>query len=137
MNDAPVTTSGTGRRTGDRIEIAGDYQYRAIHDGGAIQRFWHQSKLLLIDRLLRPAGGEKGTSLKELKACADTAHYGRPILLEDREGVLAEAYAPAPGSAEGGITVVFVQPDGVVAEVVHAPRAGPELTEKVRALRSG
>lgn len=85
----------------------------------------------------RPAGGEKGTSLKELKACADTAHYGRPILLEDREGVLAEAYAPAPGSAEGGITVVFVQPDGVVAEVVHAPRAGPELTEKVRALRSG
>jgi len=85
----------------------------------------------------RPAGGEKGTSLKELKACADTAHYGRPILIEDRDGLLAEAYAPAPGSAEGGITAVFVQPDGVVGEIVHAPRVGPELTEKVRALRSG
>ncbi|MGP4030009.1 hypothetical protein [Actinomadura sp. 3N407] len=88
----------------------------------------------------RPAGDKKGTSLKELRACAGTAHYGTPLILEDREGVLAEAYASAPGSpgaAASGITAVFVQPDGVVNEVVQAPRAGPELTEKIQALRSG
>lgn len=85
----------------------------------------------------RPAGDEKGTSLKELKACAGTAHYGKPLVLEDRDGVLAGAYAPAPGSAEGAVTAVFVQPDGVVGEVVHGPRPGAELTEKVRALSSG
>jgi 2-polyprenyl-3-methyl-5-hydroxy-6-metoxy-1,4-benzoquinol methylase len=55
----PVTTSQTGRRMGDRIAIAGDYQHRAIHEGGAVQRFWHQSKLLLIERLLRPAAGQR------------------------------------------------------------------------------
>lgn len=88
----------------------------------------------------RPAGGEKGISLKELKSCAGTAHYGAPLVLEDREGVLAKAYAPAPGSRESvgaGLTAVFVQPDGVVSEVVRNPHAGPELNEKVRALRSG
>ncbi|XRQ11042.1 hypothetical protein ACN3XK_09160 [Actinomadura welshii] len=86
----------------------------------------------------RPAGDGKGTSLKELKACAGTAHYGKPLVLEDRAGVLAKAYAPAPGSQGGaGVTAVFVQPDGVVSEVMQGPRAGPELSEKVRALRSG
>lgn len=59
MIGAPVTTTQTGRKMGDRIEIAGDYQHRALHDGGAIQRFWHQSKLLLIDTLLRPAAGQR------------------------------------------------------------------------------
>lgn len=54
-----AVTSQTGRRMGDKIAIAGDYQHRAIHDGGAVQRFWHQSKLLLIERLLRPAAGQR------------------------------------------------------------------------------
>ncbi|TDC45921.1 hypothetical protein E1281_29165 [Actinomadura sp. KC345] len=88
----------------------------------------------------RPAGDEKKTSLKELKACAGTAHYGAPLILDDGEGVLAKAYAAAPGSAGAagtGLTAVFVQPDGVVSEVVQGPETGPELTEKVRALRSG
>ena len=87
----------------------------------------------------RPADDVQPTSLKELKACAGTAHYGKPLVLEDRKGLLASAYAPAPGSPEaaGGITAVFVQPDGVVKDVVHAPKAGPELTEKLRALRTG
>ncbi|TDE35026.1 hypothetical protein [Actinomadura sp. 6K520] len=85
----------------------------------------------------RPAGDKKAMPLKELKACAGTAHYGKPLVLEDRQGVLAGAYAPAEGAAGSGVTAVFVRPDGVVGDVVQGPRAGPELTEKVRALKSG
>ncbi len=33
------------RRLGDRVEIPGDYQYRALHYGPAPQRFWHWAKL--------------------------------------------------------------------------------------------
>lgn len=42
------------RREGDRVDISGDYQYRAINQGNAIQRFWHFSKILAIDTLLPP-----------------------------------------------------------------------------------
>ncbi|MFA1551368.1 hypothetical protein [Actinomadura chokoriensis] len=88
----------------------------------------------------RPAGGGKATSLKELKACAGTAHDGAPLILEDREGVLAAAYAPEPGTpgpTGTGLTAVFVEPDGVVTEIVRAPRPGPKLTGRVEALGTG
>ncbi|TDB72039.1 hypothetical protein E1264_42120 [Actinomadura sp. KC216] len=88
----------------------------------------------------RPAGGKKGTPLKELKACAGTAHEGVPQVLEDRKGVLATAYAPPPGTpgpVATGLTAVFVQLDGVVREVVRAPQPGPELAGKVKALQTG
>ncbi|WP_067459340.1 hypothetical protein [Actinomadura macra] len=137
----------------------------------------------------RPAGGRQGLSLKELRACAGTAHNGTPLIVEDRKAILANAYAPAanasplppssgataptrspsaspsatppasptmssavpptasppvspltsppPGPRLAGLTAVFVQPDGVVNDVVHAPQVGSELTEKVKALRSG
>ncbi len=43
------------RRTGDDVAIGGDYQYRALHEGSAIQRFWHLNKQTTIARLLPPA----------------------------------------------------------------------------------
>ncbi|TDD32668.1 hypothetical protein E1287_21960 [Actinomadura sp. KC06] len=94
----------------------------------------------------RPSGGKKGTPLKELKACAGTAHNGVPRLLEDRQALLAAAYAPppaapgpaaTPGPPAAGLTAVFVQLDGVVKEVVQAPKPGPELAGKVKALQTG
>jgi hypothetical protein len=88
----------------------------------------------------RPAGGAKATSVKELRACAGTAHDGTPLLLEDRDGVLATAYAPrpaAPGPAGAGLTAVFVQPDGIVSEIVHGPRPGPDLTRRIESLGTG
>ncbi|WUH98023.1 hypothetical protein OHR68_31655 [Spirillospora sp. NBC_00431] len=88
----------------------------------------------------RPAGGKKATSLKDLKACAGTAHDGTPQLIEDRAGRLASAYSPPPGTpgpTATSVTAVFVQPDGVVNEVVRAPRGGPELTGKLKALTTG
>lgn len=88
----------------------------------------------------RPSGDREPTPLKELKACAGTAHGGTPLILEDREGVLAAAYAPAPGTSGPtgtGLTAVFVQPDGVVTEIVRAPRPGAELTGRVESLGTG
>ena len=38
-----------GRRTGDAVSIAGDYQYRALHHGPPTQRAWHRLKLGLLD----------------------------------------------------------------------------------------
>lgn len=39
----------TKRRRGDEIEIEGSYQYQALTAGHPIQRFWHQTKLNLLD----------------------------------------------------------------------------------------
>ena len=47
------------RRGGDAIEIGGDYQYRALREGHAVQRYWHASKLALVDRFLRPSRSDK------------------------------------------------------------------------------
>jgi ubiquinone/menaquinone biosynthesis C-methylase UbiE len=38
----------------DYHAISGDYQYRALHSGHPMQRFWHRGKLSMIDRLIRP-----------------------------------------------------------------------------------
>jgi len=38
----------------DYHAVAGDYQYRAMHSGHPMQRFWHRGKLAMIDELLRP-----------------------------------------------------------------------------------
>jgi len=38
----------------DYHSVAGDYQYRALHSGHPMQRFWHAGKLTMIDRLIRP-----------------------------------------------------------------------------------
>ena len=38
----------------DYHSVAGDYQYRALHAGHPMQRFWHRGKLFMIDQLIRP-----------------------------------------------------------------------------------
>lgn len=40
------------------VVIPGDYQYRAALRGPAVQRFWHYTKRLAIDRYLPPAPGD-------------------------------------------------------------------------------
>lgn len=42
-------------RTGDGIDISGDYQYKALTEGNTVQRFWHYSKMLAIRELLPPS----------------------------------------------------------------------------------
>ena len=38
----------------DYHAVAGDYQYRALHSGHRMQRFWHGGKLTMVDQLIRP-----------------------------------------------------------------------------------
>jgi hypothetical protein len=85
----------------------------------------------------RPAGDRRPVPLKDVKACAGTAHDGTPEILEDAKALLAGAYTPAPGSAGAGLTAVFVQPDGVVKNVVPGATPGPDLAQKVKSLRYG
>lgn len=42
------------RKDGDAVAIPGDYQYRAITQGIAVQRFWHHTKMLAVERYLPP-----------------------------------------------------------------------------------
>ncbi len=37
----------------DYHSVAGDYQYRAMHSGHPMQRFWHRGKLTMIDLLVK------------------------------------------------------------------------------------
>ncbi|HUT35639.1 MAG TPA: methyltransferase domain-containing protein [Planctomycetota bacterium] len=48
----PSTRLGPGP-----VAIPGDYQYRALTQGPAAQRFWHQRKLELVRTLARPRAG--------------------------------------------------------------------------------
>ena len=38
----------------DYHAVPGDYQFRALHTGHPMQRFWHEGKLTVIDQLIRP-----------------------------------------------------------------------------------
>lgn len=48
-----------GRRLGDAIEISGDYQARALRSDRVAQRFWHEAKFRLIERLGLPEKSER------------------------------------------------------------------------------
>jgi len=48
-----------GHRLGDSIEISGDYQARALHSDRAAQRFWHEAKFRLLERIGLPAKDER------------------------------------------------------------------------------
>jgi ubiquinone/menaquinone biosynthesis C-methylase UbiE len=37
----------------DYHSVAGEYQYRALHSGHPMQRFWHRGKLTLVERLVK------------------------------------------------------------------------------------
>ena len=47
------------RREGDAIQISGDYQARALKSDRAVQRFWHEAKFRLIERVAMPRKHER------------------------------------------------------------------------------
>ena len=47
------------RREGDAIQISGDYQARALKSDRAVQRFWHEAKFRLIERVAMPGKHER------------------------------------------------------------------------------
>ena len=48
----------------DYHSVAGDYQYRAMHSGHPMQRFWHRGKLAMIDRLVKTHLGSNSCLLE-------------------------------------------------------------------------
>ena len=42
---------GTERRICDTVQIGGDYQFNALHNGFVVQRFWHSLKFRTIERI--------------------------------------------------------------------------------------
>ncbi|MEN6575496.1 MAG: class I SAM-dependent methyltransferase [Phycisphaerales bacterium] len=54
-----INAPAMAQRCGDSIEIGGDYQHRAVTKGNPVQRFWHSSKTLAIEKLLPPRPGDK------------------------------------------------------------------------------
>jgi len=47
------------RRERDAIQIAGDYQARALESKKMAQRFWHEAKMRLIERVARPKATDR------------------------------------------------------------------------------
>jgi len=47
------------RREGDAIRISGDYQARALKSDRVAQRFWHEAKFRLIERVAIPSKHER------------------------------------------------------------------------------
>jgi len=47
------------RRERDAIQIAGDYQARALKSDRLAQRFWHQAKFRLIERVAMPGPADR------------------------------------------------------------------------------
>ena len=50
----PTSKPQLQRREGDAIHISGDYQARALKSDRAAQRFWHEAKFRLIERVAMP-----------------------------------------------------------------------------------
>ncbi|MGZ9234176.1 MAG: class I SAM-dependent methyltransferase [Anaerolineales bacterium] len=71
----------------DYHSVAGDYQYRALHSGHPMQRFWHRGKLTMIDELVRPHL-KAGSRLLEIGCGAGnlllqaTVHGSYPMALD-------------------------------------------------------
>ena len=59
MTTPGAETREADRRTGDHVEIAGDYQHRALHQGPAPQRFWHWAKIEEAIASLELAPGDR------------------------------------------------------------------------------
>lgn len=59
MGSPPPRDPDPLRRVGDTVAIAGDYQYRALTRGPAVQRFWHDTKLWLVHRYLQPGPDDR------------------------------------------------------------------------------
>jgi 2-polyprenyl-3-methyl-5-hydroxy-6-metoxy-1,4-benzoquinol methylase len=51
MNSAKI-------RKGDSIHIPGDYQYKALHEGFVVQRFWHDMKREIVSQFGLPGSND-------------------------------------------------------------------------------
>jgi 2-polyprenyl-3-methyl-5-hydroxy-6-metoxy-1,4-benzoquinol methylase len=82
------------RREGDAIHISGDYQARALKSDRPVQRFWHEAKFRLIERVAMPgkqdrvldAGCGSGTISHFL-----SLHAGQVIAMDSNPSAISYA----------------------------------------------
>lgn len=139
------------RRTGDTIAIEGAYQFKALHEGRAPQRFWHWAKYDETLRLLAPRPGERyldagcgsgvlsdrlaetGATVVGVDGNAAAIEFARATFtranLEFRSGLVDEL-GLADASFDG---IVFLE----VIEHVTAAQAADVLATFHRLLRPG
>lgn len=152
QNDDPARRKGDpARRSGDLIPIPGNYQYRALHHGNPVQRFWHDTKRFLIGHYLPPAPtdhvldvgcgsgviadylGESGANVIGLDVSPAAVAFARATFLKPNVRFqLALADEPFPVASP--VDKIYCME---VIEHIHAPQARQMLEEFHRVLRPG
>jgi 2-polyprenyl-3-methyl-5-hydroxy-6-metoxy-1,4-benzoquinol methylase len=115
------------RKDKDSIQIAGDYQHKAVKEGFVIQRFWHHIKLYSIKKMLPPLKGEYVFDV----GCGSgvvTDTYER----ENIRFILSHADSPIP--AEREVDKIYCLE---LIEHVYMEQAGRMLDEFHGVLRDG
>ncbi|HSL31917.1 MAG TPA: class I SAM-dependent methyltransferase [Anaerolineales bacterium] len=143
----------------DYHSVAGDYQYRALNSGHAMQRFWHRGKLTMIDLLISPHLIE-GSRLLEIGCGAgnlllqasvpgsypvalDLSMQALTFVRSRLEGALSGAEAPAGYACAQAVgeSLPFISGsfDCVLMSEVLEHLAAPEISvcEALRVLRPG
>ena len=143
----------------DYHSVAGDYQYRALHSGHRMQRFWHRGKLTMIDRLVKNHL-RAGSTLLEIGCGAGnlliqaTVKGSYPVALDlsmqaltfvrsRLEEVCSTPAAPRGYACIQSIGELLPFPDASVdcillSEVIeHLPDPQISIREAARVLRSG
>jgi len=101
LHRGSTVTDTSRRRERDAVEIAGDYQARAIRSEWAAQRFWHAAKIRWLDRIAPPVPGTR---------VAD-AGCGSGVVADHLAGLGADvtAFDSNPAAIEHG-TATYARP---------------------------
>jgi SAM-dependent methyltransferase len=137
---------------GETGEIPGDYQFKALHQGPAIQRFWHRNKFQALSAalgtprldLVVDLGCGSGNllfwgGLRATRAIGFDASFGAVRFCVDQRGDRPASFAQALGGAlplaESVADLVLLveviehltEPDAVLREILRVLRPGGRL----------
>lgn len=139
------------RRTGDIIQIGGDYQHRALLEGPPAQRAWHRIKLNLLEWRFTPQPGESvleigcgsgvfanemarlGARVVALDANVEAANYAQKTFATKNLSVVRGLMDEIPARDRAFDRVTCLE----VIEHVHPPQVRSLLADCYRVLKPG